>query len=107
MGVGTIEKRPAFERYFERLSRRPAAIRARAIDALAADNKPPAAGPTGKGGWESAGAAAGAEWMAAHGSSLSATLRISAPDSCRRRVRKIRLRAGLARRGALALDQKR
>jgi glutathione S-transferase len=46
MSFGALEKRPAFERYFERLSRRPAAIRARAIDALAADNKPPGAGPT-------------------------------------------------------------
>ena len=32
MSFGTIEKRPAFERYFERLSSRPAAIRAREID---------------------------------------------------------------------------
>jgi glutathione S-transferase len=32
MRFGTIEKRPAFERYFERLSARPAAIRARQID---------------------------------------------------------------------------
>lgn len=32
MRFGTIEKRPAFERYFERLSSRPAAIRARQID---------------------------------------------------------------------------
>jgi glutathione S-transferase len=48
MSFGTIDKRPAFERYFERLSRRPAAIRARAIDdALVADKKPPGAGPTG------------------------------------------------------------
>ena len=29
---GTIEKRPVFERYFERISTRPAAIRAREID---------------------------------------------------------------------------
>ena len=35
---GTLEKRPAFERYAERVSARPAAIRARAIDdALVAD----------------------------------------------------------------------
>jgi len=32
MSFGTIEKRPAFERYFERLSTRPAAVRAREID---------------------------------------------------------------------------
>jgi glutathione S-transferase len=32
MEFGTFEKRPVFERYFERLSRRPAAIRAREID---------------------------------------------------------------------------
>ncbi len=40
MSYGAIEKRPAFERYFERLSTRPAAIRAREIDdALIADAK--------------------------------------------------------------------
>jgi glutathione S-transferase len=32
MHFGTIERRPAFERYFERLSARPAALRAREID---------------------------------------------------------------------------
>ena len=32
MSFGTIERRPAFERYFERLSTRPAAVRAREID---------------------------------------------------------------------------
>jgi glutathione S-transferase len=32
MMFGTIEKRPAFERYWERLSARPAAIRAKDID---------------------------------------------------------------------------
>ena len=32
MQFGTLEKRPAFERYFERLSARPAAVRARQID---------------------------------------------------------------------------
>jgi glutathione S-transferase len=32
MRFGTIEKRPAFERYFERLSARPAAVRALQID---------------------------------------------------------------------------
>jgi glutathione S-transferase len=32
MSFGTLEKRPAFERYFERLSSRPAAIRAAEID---------------------------------------------------------------------------
>jgi glutathione S-transferase len=45
MQFGTIEKRPAFERYFERLSARPAALRAREIDeALTASNRPPASG---------------------------------------------------------------
>lgn len=40
MSYGAIEKRPAFERYFERISTRPAAIRAREIDdALIADAK--------------------------------------------------------------------
>jgi glutathione S-transferase len=40
MSFGTIEKRPAFERYFERISTRPAAIRAREIDdALIANAK--------------------------------------------------------------------
>jgi glutathione S-transferase len=29
---GTLEKRPAFDRYWERLSRRPAAMRANEID---------------------------------------------------------------------------
>jgi len=38
---GTIEKRPAFERYRQRLSARPAALRAKEIDdALAAQQKP-------------------------------------------------------------------
>ena len=32
MSFGTLEKRPAFERYFERLSSRPAAVRAAEID---------------------------------------------------------------------------
>ena len=32
MQFGTIEKRPAFERYLERVSNRPAALRAKAID---------------------------------------------------------------------------
>lgn len=32
MAFGTIEKRPAFERYWERLSKRPAALRAKEID---------------------------------------------------------------------------
>ena len=43
MSFGTIEQRPAFERYFARLSARPAALRARAIDdALVADKERPA-----------------------------------------------------------------
>jgi glutathione S-transferase len=38
---GALEKRPAFEAYFTRISQRPAAIRARAIDdALIAQNPP-------------------------------------------------------------------
>jgi glutathione S-transferase len=45
MEFGTIETRPAFERYFERLSARPAAIRAREIDdALVAEKTPPTPG---------------------------------------------------------------
>lgn len=32
MQFGTIEKRPAFERYYQHLSERPAAVRARQID---------------------------------------------------------------------------
>jgi glutathione S-transferase len=45
MSFGTIEKRPAFERYFARISTRPAARRAREIDeALVADDKQPASG---------------------------------------------------------------
>jgi glutathione S-transferase len=42
MQFGTIDKRPAFERHVERVSTRPAAIRAREIDdALAAQHKAP------------------------------------------------------------------
>jgi glutathione S-transferase len=42
MRFGTIETRPTFERYFARLSARPAAIRAREIDdALAAEKTQP------------------------------------------------------------------
>jgi glutathione S-transferase len=45
MRFGTIEKRPTFERYFERLSARPAAIRAREIDdALRPDHEQPRSG---------------------------------------------------------------
>jgi glutathione S-transferase len=45
MQFGTIEQRPAFERYHERISMRPAAIRAREIDdALAAESRQPAPG---------------------------------------------------------------
>jgi glutathione S-transferase len=43
MRFGTIEKRPAFERYFERLSARPAAVRALQID----EALMPAAGRSG------------------------------------------------------------
>ena len=32
MMFGTLEKRPAFERYWERINARPAAVRAREID---------------------------------------------------------------------------
>ena len=40
MQFGTIEKRPAFERYWRRLSARPAALRAQQIDdALAAQQQ--------------------------------------------------------------------
>jgi glutathione S-transferase len=45
MRFGTIEKRPTFERYFERLSARPAPIRAREIDdALRPDHEQPRSG---------------------------------------------------------------
>jgi glutathione S-transferase len=45
MRFGTIEKRPTFERYFERLSARPAGIRAREIDdALRPDHEQPRSG---------------------------------------------------------------
>ncbi|HEY6578908.1 MAG TPA: glutathione S-transferase family protein [Rhizomicrobium sp.] len=37
---GTIEKRPAFEKYWERISNRPAAIRAREIDDALMPKKP-------------------------------------------------------------------
>jgi glutathione S-transferase len=41
MQFGTLEKRPAFERYAQRVNARPAAIRARALDdALVAEQKP-------------------------------------------------------------------
>ena len=42
MQFGTIEKRPAFERYWARISDRPAAVRARQIDdALLPQQAPP------------------------------------------------------------------
>jgi glutathione S-transferase len=45
MQFGTIDRRPAFERYFARLGTRPAAVRAREIDdALVADAKRAASG---------------------------------------------------------------
>jgi glutathione S-transferase len=45
MSFGTIDKCPAFERYYERLAARPAAVRARQIDdALMAENKQPGSG---------------------------------------------------------------
>lgn len=37
---GLLEKRPAFERYWDRISTRPAAVRARQIDDLLAADKP-------------------------------------------------------------------
>ena len=41
MMFGTIEKRPAFERYWRRVSSRPACIRAKELDdALVAPQKP-------------------------------------------------------------------
>jgi glutathione S-transferase len=43
MRFGMVEKRPAFERYFERLIARPAAIRAREIDEALVAEKTPAA----------------------------------------------------------------
>jgi glutathione S-transferase len=45
MEFGTVDKRPAFQRYFERISTRPAAVRAWEIDdALVADRRQPASG---------------------------------------------------------------
>ena len=45
MSFGAIERRPAFERYFERISARPAAVRARQIDdALSSESAQPASG---------------------------------------------------------------
>jgi glutathione S-transferase len=45
MRFGMLDKRPVFERYFERISARPAAVRAREIDdALVAESEPPALG---------------------------------------------------------------
>jgi glutathione S-transferase len=45
MAFGSIEKRPAFERYWQRIGARPAALRAREIDdALAAEPQTSAAG---------------------------------------------------------------
>jgi glutathione S-transferase len=45
MSFGTIDKRPTFERYFARISTRPAAVRAREIDdALVPDNRRPSLG---------------------------------------------------------------
>ena len=43
MQFGTIEKRPAFERYWQRLAQRPAALRAKQIDDALAS--PPPAPP--------------------------------------------------------------
>ena len=40
MMFGTIAKRPAFERYWQRLADRPAAVRARAIDDALLPAKP-------------------------------------------------------------------
>ena len=45
MSFSAIERRPAFERYFERISARPAAVRARQIDdALSSESAQPASG---------------------------------------------------------------
>jgi glutathione S-transferase len=42
MQFGSVEKRPAFERYWERLAGRPAAVRAKDIDdALVPDHPMP------------------------------------------------------------------
>jgi glutathione S-transferase len=41
MMFGTIEKRPAFERYWQRISARPAAVRARQIDDALLPPRPP------------------------------------------------------------------
>src|SRR5260221_9497366 len=42
MEFGTLEKRPAFERYWERIHNRPAAVRAREIDDALIPPPPPA-----------------------------------------------------------------
>ncbi|MBD0276115.1 MAG: glutathione S-transferase N-terminal domain-containing protein, partial [Acetobacteraceae bacterium] len=48
MEFGTIERRPAFERYWQRLGARPAALRAKGIDdALAAERQEQAVQPAG------------------------------------------------------------
>ncbi len=44
MMFGTIEKRPAFERYWERIGTRPAALRAKEIDDALMPSQPPLAG---------------------------------------------------------------
>jgi glutathione S-transferase len=44
MQFGMIEKRPAFEQYWQRLSARPAALRAKQIDDALAAQQPPAPG---------------------------------------------------------------
>jgi glutathione S-transferase len=43
MQFGTVEKRPVFERYWQRVSNRPAAIRAKEIDDKLTPSKPPQA----------------------------------------------------------------
>jgi glutathione S-transferase len=43
MQFGTVEKRPAFERYWQRVSSRPAAIRAKEIDDKLMPAPPPKA----------------------------------------------------------------
>jgi glutathione S-transferase len=45
MQFGTIEKRPAFEQYWRRISARPAALRAKEIDdTLVAQEQPQSSG---------------------------------------------------------------
>ena len=47
MEFGTVERRPAFERYWERVGNRPAALRAKGIDDALMAERQGHAPPTG------------------------------------------------------------